>query len=306
MADPDLMTYAGAVDWLGAEYPILAAGLRRLETVPDAPLARAVYELFLTKVQRDRTSIKAGLESFAAMSFDFLRLQARFQQTGRYEASSEEELLRTLYSDEQRMDGEYLDALLLSYCFWPNHIALLSFFEARFLARLKEGDRILEVGVGHGLMALLAMQAFPACEYTGFDLSSGAKRYSERLWQNAKADFSKARVSVSSLTAGLAETPDQAPWDCAICCEVLEHVARPDALLHELQTALKPEGLAFVTSVANIAAQDHIYRFADAEHLRTTIRDCGFAIEEELALPLRGSDAVERRPLNYAAILRRR
>lgn len=306
MNERELYTLEGAARWIGERYPILAAGLRNC-TLGSAPaLAHAVYALYVGKTGKAAPAITAGLESFAAMSIDFLRLQAGFLRSGSYRPQSEEELFQTIYADEQLMAGAYLDALLLSYCFWPNHSALLSFFESRFLPRCPASGRVLEIGVGHGLMALMTMQALSGCEYAGFDLSLGAKRYSERLWRSAGVDATKADVRVAQFSAASATAAGTAPWDCALCCEVLEHVAQPAALLHELREALKPGGLAFITSVANIAAQDHIFLFRDVEHLHKTLEEGGFGLVDELALPLPGPQVEGRQPFNYAAILERR
>jgi len=92
--------------------------------------------------------------------------------------------------------------------------------------------------------------------------------------------------------------------DGAICCEVLEHVEDPRAILLGLRSALGPRGRAFVTTVANVEAEDHIHLFTDAAHIRRVLREAGFRIEAERALPLRGFEEASPLPLNYAAVLR--
>ena len=79
----------------------------------------------------------------------------------------------------------------------------------------------------------------------------------------------------------------------------------PLPLLRGLAAALAPSGRAFVTTVANVEAEDHVYLFDDAAHVRRVLGEAGLAVEKEMALTLRGFETARPLPLNYAAIVRR-
>ena len=92
--------------------------------------------------------------------------------------------------------------------------------------------------------------------------------------------------------------------DALICCEVLEHVDDPSAILTAIRGRLAPDGLAFVSTVANLEALDHVYLYTDPEHIRREIREAGLEIIEDRPMRLPGDKSCELIPYNYAAILR--
>lgn len=303
MTPKNLTTYDGAREWLTANYPPIAGGLighsadkKLLE------LAHEVYRVFLAKADMDYKKIERCLESFAQMSFDFIRLQARFMRSGSYEANCAKDILRKLYLDEQRMQEYYLDGLLLTYAFWPNHLKLLEFFRDDFLGSLSGNACMLEIGVGHGLMSNMALSTLPGCHYTGLDISPSSLSYARQLWQSNGTGHSDTVVEVADAVAWVPPVGGDGAWDAVICCEVLEHVESPEAILVAIRRSLKKEGTAFITTVANIAAEDHIHLFNNANEIRDLCAGCGLPVAVERIWPLRGFDK-KPLPLNYAAIL---
>ena len=90
----------------------------------------------------------------------------------------------------------------------------------------------------------------------------------------------------------------------AICCEVLEHVDDPGSLLSALARRVDARAPAFLSTVANMEAEDHVYLFRDLAHIRSTIIDGGFTIDTEQPLALAGAEGLTPLPLNYSAIAR--
>ena len=84
---------------------------------------------------------------------------------------------------------------------------------------------------------------------------------------------------------------------------MLEHVENPALVLQTLWQVLQEGGRLFVTTVANLAAEDHIYLFRDVEEIRKMIENTGFAITSECVLPLSAYETEDYLPINYAAIL---
>lgn len=292
--------------WLQREYPQVASGFLTASADADPSLlaiAEPVYASFERACRHSGRQPTDALEGLVRMSVDFLRLQPRFMKTGRYASAGASGLFERFYGRSEVMEGYYLDGLLLSYAFWRNHARLLRFFEDEFLAALPAHARLGEIGVGHGLMALRALSRLPAAEYDGFDLSPFAVSYARSLLAANGVSAARARLRCADALTGL---PPGTGLDGAWCCEVLEHVIDPLALLRGLAAALAPHGRAFVTTVANVEAEDHVYLFDDAAHVRRVLGEAGLAVEKEMALTLRGFEDARPLPQNYAAIVRRK
>ena len=258
-----------------------------------------MYALFCGKYAGDRARVEKGLEALSRLGFEFLRLQSRFRRSGRYERSSSQLLLESMYLDREVMEGYYLDGLFLSYAFWVNHVLMHRYFESRFLPLLAPSARLLEIGTGHGLMALTSLTTLKGASYEGVDVSPWARHYASELL--AAHDLETTRFRIRDAYAGEGD----ASRDGAICCEVLEHVERPQELVRALAAGLRSGGRAFITTVANVAAEDHIFLFPDADSIRRELAEGGLLLDSELVLPVPGFEQSSPLPLNYAAILHR-
>jgi 2-polyprenyl-3-methyl-5-hydroxy-6-metoxy-1,4-benzoquinol methylase len=303
MREPCEMREA-CMGWFRSHYPQIAGGLLFSVADRDPDLdrhAEAVLGFLARKREAEGGSMDGALEGVARMSFDFLRLQPRFMKTGRYRAARSEPVRERIYARQEVMEGYYLDGLLLTYAFWVNHAALYRYFVRTFLPRLPRAPRVLEIGVGHGLMALTLLRELPEALYQGVDISPFSLDYAARLLSANGVDLSRASLREEDAAGPAAVTGQEC--DAVLCCEVLEHVEDPAALLRTVRRRLRPDGLAFVTTVANVEADDHIYRFEDEAHIRRVVEAAGLRVASELALPLRGYETARPRPLNYAAVL---
>ena len=295
---------AYAAGWFRERYPEIAGGL--LFAVHDRDLdleeyADSVLGFLVRKCEADGGTVDHALEALARMSFDFLRLQPRFVKTGRYRSAASGPLRDRIYGRKDVMEGYYLDGLLLTYAFWINHTALYRYFVRTFLPRLPRRARVLEIGVGHGLMALTLLRELPSSRYEGVDISPFSLSYAAGLLASNGVDLGRVSLREEDAAASGPAPPEER--DAVLCCEVLEHVEDPAGLLHTVRRRLGSEGQAFVTTVANVEADDHIYRFENEGHIRRLVGEAGLRVESELVLPLRGFENAEPRPLNYAAVL---
>lgn len=295
---------ARAADEIMREYPLIARGLSP-QALKDEPGALAAAEYTIDYAWRrsgaDDERFSGMLEAFAMLSFDFLRLQAKFNQTGHYALTSAEGLSDTLYSDGEEMLGRYIEGLLVTYAMWPNHSRILDFFRTELIANLHAGSRVREIGVGHGLMAKMVLSQVPDAEYLGIDLSPHTISYCEAALAEDIGDSSSSWSFVHADATEVAVTHE--PGDWFICSEVLEHVDQPLDLLASCRSLIHDAGRGFLTTVANLEAEDHVYLFNDADHIRRTLNEGGFSVERELALPLPGSEDATPLPMNYAAIV---
>ncbi len=294
-----------ASQWIAENVPMISGGLTVFQEAladDDREIIDDVFWRFIQNHEDPRAALAGGLESFSTISVDFLRLQGRFMRSGKYRAAANPETLQELYADGERMRGYYLDGLFLTYALWPNHVQMLKFFRDRFLARLPENVSLLEVGVGHGLMASLMLEQLPGSSYHGIDISSHSIDYAMENFSPALKQAGRVKMSCADIT-----DPALKPGhhDAVVCCEVLEHVLEPDVLLEALSRSVEAGSFGFLTTVANMEAEDHVYLFHDADDIRTHITRGGFEIVEDQANGLPGMEDATPRPLNYSAIVQR-
>src|SRR3546814_1394904 len=98
----------------------------------------------------------------------------------------------------------------------------------------------MEIGIGKGFLALMALKAGEIGAYRGIELvPSNVTATNETLAANGYAE--RATAEVGNLYDLTREMVAEHRTDLLICCEVLEHVPDPEAALKVLADAL-PEG----------------------------------------------------------------
>lgn len=283
------------------EHPMIANGLI---TSDDAHRSGAEDALdYIARLPSTARGLDHAIEAFAITSIEFLRLQARFRMTGRYALATAASLQEELYGDAEEMGGYYLDGLAMTYALWPNHAHLLSFLRDEFVPLLPESGKVLEIGPGHGLLGHTVLRHRPGLAYVGLDISGPALDYVRAAFDACGHAGSIDLVQGDATDLGASGIPTHV--DALVCCEVLEHVDEPDRILDAVRDRLAPHGHAFLSTVANLEAIDHVYLFDDPDHIRRTIEASGLQIEADLPMRLPGDTSIERVPYNYAAIVRR-
>lgn len=287
------------LEYLGSEYPLLLKATRKTDIVP---LEDRVPELNRIAEKIDEiSSVKNAVDSYAFLSFEFLKLQKQLIQTGRYLLSSEKEAIEQVYHNEEVFNKYYLEGLLLSQALWPNHFLINQFFREFFINKLKSKAKVVEVGIGCGYHLDELLEGTLDIDYIGFDISpysiEFAKKYISKK-NTIRVQFELANVVKGSLT-------EDYYADAVIAGEILEHIEQPDALLRILHRASKNHARMFITTVAYTANIDHIYLFERVSEIRELVVASGWKIEKDLALPVYSGDDPEgvKVPVNYAAVL---
>jgi 2-polyprenyl-3-methyl-5-hydroxy-6-metoxy-1,4-benzoquinol methylase len=287
------------------EYPVIGGGLVDKHLAPGDPSWDYACRALGYVASRSDDDLKTELESFATVSMDFLRLQARFMRTRQYaRAGGAAELVEELYNDESKMKGYYLDGLALTYALWPNHAHMIRFMAESFIPRLQAGDRVVEVGVGHGLLAALMFDAQPDLRYVGVDISQSSLDYAGAALTGAGVDPDRvSMVHADAMSGDLVTLGGEAGFDALVCCEVVEHVNNPEVMLAALSAALAPDKPGFVSTVANMEADDHVYLYNDVEEIRVMLGDTGWSVVEDLPNVLPGGEEWDPLPVNYSAVV---
>lgn len=205
-----------------------------------------------------------------------------FIENGRYRYQSLEEVMSSVYENEEYMTS-YMVALGISDYLWSNHLAITRWFESKIV--LEKGKRYLEIGPGHGQYFAVALEKADFEEYLGIDLSKKSvevtKKYinyigvgKEKQWKAECRNFF--------------DFSENEKFHCITMMEVLEHVEKPQEFLNKIYNQLTPGGKAYITTVVNAPAIDHIYLFNTVEEIQRLIVQAGFKEKECLCIPQNG------------------
>jgi len=128
----------------------------------------------------------------------------------------------------------------------------------------KEKARILDVGGGNGqMLAYLGVKNATILDISDSGLIFAAKNFG---FDTVKGDVEKRFPFKDS------------EFDVVYCCEVLEHLDKPESTLKEMRRILKSEGEVIV-SVPNVKPDgSHHKQWFKIERLRKLIADCGLKI----------------------------
>jgi 2-polyprenyl-3-methyl-5-hydroxy-6-metoxy-1,4-benzoquinol methylase len=260
-------------------------------------LSRTLNHNFLTT---DKDRLEAA-RSYNKMCMDFLSEQIQFRKTGTYRINDSAVALNEVYNDFDVM-RYYMVGLLISYMFWPNHYELFRFF--RHHLPTDEPSTYLEVGVGHGLFSAAMLTRYSDIRGVGVDISETSIQTAGEVLTAFGVDMSRFEfVPGDYLESNLGPRV----FDFIIMGEVLEHVNDAAAFMARTKKLLAEGGQVYLSTCANCPALDHVYHFHNAEEIRDLIKDAGFRIVTDLALP--AEDVPEERwqeeliTINYCGLL---
>lgn len=214
--------------------------------------------------------LSEALDGYAEFANDSMRNQVFYERTGRYRASSYEQVKRECYLDEEHMTRRYLPGLWLSHYLWPQHYYMLSGFEHSVLPRVHDTRLFFEVGVGCGMYSKRCLELLPHAHGVGFDISRYSLDYTMRMIE-AFGLGNRYRTEQRDIRHGY-----ERPCDFLICQEVLEHLEDPAEFCGWLFDLIRPGGHAYITAALNAAHSDHIYLFSNPSQLEEMLRAAGF------------------------------
>lgn len=248
-----------------------------------AEVAAVDHVLRETKPIKGEPMLAEVMKGLQFHSMEFLKLQMQFAKTGEYKAKDYDTVYKEVYSSGDVM-SRYLDGLLLTYIAWPNHYRLLRWYKEHYLAKAKPG-RCLEIGPGHGWLALAQLQSHPDNTFLGLDISEHSVAYTKAVLRAAGIGPHRYRVEVKDSQHGLPD--DAGVFDRIVIAEVVEHLARPDVMLRSAVKHSHKDTLLFITTVVNIEAIDHLFLLRTLEEVRDLMKNVGLRIVDELDMELK-------------------
>lgn len=287
MLEPWRGSHALACDVVSgvAEHGMLAASVEfLLATEPEYIPTISPYLEVLQRVYQGRGgSLDDAIEALLEYTVEYMRHQVSFLSSGEYSNTDFEEVFAKVYDNAELMIGTYLPGLYMTQLFWPIHYRVLEVYRKQFLSRLREPAQLIEVGVGHGLTLLSGLQRHVGARTLALDVSRHAIAFSKGLIAAAGVADERCDFRLIDITR---ERIPGVSADGATMGEILEHVSEPTLALKHLRAMLREDALAFITTVIDSNAVDHIYQFESLAEIDSMIAAAGFVLERsELLRP---------------------
>lgn len=242
------------------------------------------------------------VRSYLAICDDTRREQLYFSRKGKYRLSDVLTARAKVYENEAIM-RPYMLGLAVTQIFWEHHQQLFAFFKK--CLRSMDIQHYLEIGPGHGLFLVEAINQNPSAQHTAVDLSQTSIQISQDMLDT----FLGERNSAKLLLADLFEWEAKDKFDFITVGEVLEHVENPHEMMKKIGEFLAPNGHVWVSTCANCPAIDHVYLFENAQHIRETLTSCSYEILDEQVVEndtgVRNRHGNPVPTTNYAALLRK-
>jgi 2-polyprenyl-3-methyl-5-hydroxy-6-metoxy-1,4-benzoquinol methylase len=256
-----------------AREPLYAQAFARLQASPALALsARAVFNSLGEELSPiasdilgfvDRMFPPGYMEQYVRRTVALGEMQRRFNRNP---------CLATLGDPDAKISREaYVLSLLLSIVFTRHRFAIFRAMDEFLLTRAPSG-RIAIIGSGPGYEVRTTLMRLPDWAIDAYDTDAEMHRYAREM-----IGGDAGRVTFRGEFPGDALTR----YDAVACCEMLEHLRKPEKLLQDVRSRLEPKGELFVTMAVNIAQEDHVFLYPDAESCRRQLEECGFAIRRE-------------------------
>jgi cyclopropane-fatty-acyl-phospholipid synthase len=133
-----------------------------------------------------------------------------------------------------------------SSCYYPtgreslDEAEDLMLAETAAMARLANGQRILELGCGWGSLSLYMAEKFPRAAITGVSNSASQKQYIDSV---AKA---RGLKNLKIVTADVNQFKPKEKFDRVVSVEMFEHMRNYDTLFARVRSWLKADGRLFI------------------------------------------------------------
>lgn len=242
-----------------------------------------------------REVCKKPVEALLEYTVEYLREQVAFMKTGEYRHDSFDDARREVYDNADIMEGFYLEGLLMTHAFWPIHFEIHNFFMESFVTRVPDEGKGTEIGFGHGLYLWEILRHTTQTFAQAYDISSYSQAFAGKLLHAGGIDASRYSLDFGDITGKLPCGSDELQW--AVFAEVLEHIPDPHGALTELGRCLAAGAPAFIGTVVDSNAVDHMYQFESVAHIRDVVSDSGFHILDERVLAVKDySDGKSRDP----------
>jgi SAM-dependent methyltransferase len=225
-----------------------------------------------------------AFDAFLEFTIDYLRQQVQFENSGQYNNGDFDEIYENVYGNRDVMEGFYFVGLFLAYAFMIVPYEKLKFFQNTFLPRLHAGSTGVEIGYGHGLYILEALETVPESKIIGYDISPFSSNFVAKLFNIAGITSNRYSLKLGDIRQQLPLDNESMDW--CIFAEVMEHLPDPASGFREIHRLMKPNGILYTTTVIDTNHMDHIVNFSDDLEVDALITNNGFSILDKNVIKL--------------------
>ncbi len=193
-----------------------------------------------------------------------------FVKNGEYRNHSYADVDQSVYANAEYM-SKYMIGLGLSDYLMAPHLRMMRYLDEQFATLA--GDEYLEIGPGGGQLLAKAIESGCFKHYTACDLSASSVQLSNQFLKYLGYE-DKCQVQEKNFF----DLPEEHPFDCIVMGEVLEHVEDPKAMLEKIARLLAADGKAYISTVINAPAIDHIYLFPTEESVLDLVKASGLEV----------------------------
>lgn len=230
--------------------------------------------------------------------------EIHFSKENQYRYSKYDEVYERVYGRDDYM-LDYVIGLGMTQMFWPNHYAIVKFFQNEFLPLVENFNTGAEVGVGHGIFHSEFLKACPHMRSILLDVSQTSLDITLKMIEATGLD-SKRTASIKVDVQKEIPLAD-CSLDALLMGELIEHIEHGAEVMSNFTKKLKPTGYCYFSTAANSPAEDHILLFKTTGEIRNFLDNNGWKIIKEYLGTLnnmRVEDAEQgRHNINYAAVL---
>ena len=158
-------------DYVRERHPRSLAGIVEARE-NDSDRYEEIAETFLewAVATRGEAAIGEMVDSFVRFTTGVNMAQVRYERDGHYENKTFQDCLNSLYNEKEEMD-DYLWGVYLTNFLWAHHTEIIMFFEDRFLKRLRNVQKVVEIAPGHGGWGAYTLKHLPETRLVGYDIS---------------------------------------------------------------------------------------------------------------------------------------
>ena len=243
--------------------------------------------------------------NFISMSYDELckdtfKEQLYFKKYGEYSAIEKKRTTLEIYSSNTKMRS-YMIALLVSQIFWLNHYKIIRWFESKI--KNIQCNHFIDIGAGHGFFTKLFLKYNNPLSVLICDISKTSLELTKSIISEKKE-----HINLNYINKDFLELDEKNKFDFLIMGEVIEHVYNPVKFIKSAKNIINPNGRIFISTCANCAQEDHLYRFKNIKEIQKMILSSGLIIDDEFISPSEDIDInsweKEKIAVNYCAILK--
>ncbi len=260
---------------------------------------------FIKYLKNEKVPLKYAINSYLKLCFDMFESHKYFMKYNRYPLADEKDAYKKVY-DNIKVMKSYMFGVAISQFLWSTHYAMYSFFIKNITKSNLKIKNYLEVGSGHGLFFLKALENLR--EDTKFDIVDISST-SIKITKSVINFFYKGERDINYYKKNVFDYKPNEKYDFITLGEVLEHVNNPKKLLKQLHFLLNPNGRVYMSTCVDCPSIDHIYHFKSIGEIEQLIKKSGFKIVRRNILPVEEKPMKEivknKITINYCALLKK-